>query len=418
MGTSGMGSAAAAVAVPAIVRHYGVPQGHGVWVLAAYSLMVAVGTAIYGRLGDSRGIRGPLCFGVLLLAAGGVLAALAPTYGVLVVARLLQGAGAGAAPTLTIAALRVLYLPGVRVRATAVLVGTAVGVTALGPALAGVLTEVGGWQATMLFPAAGLVSFALLWPLIPRDGSGQCLDYLGAVLVAGVSGGAVLLVQAPVLGSAALGAGLTLVVVGLPLTWWQVRRRPAGFLPLAVLRRGVVLGSAVGASGATISYCGLLVVGPAVLVRKGWSAVGIGLLMLPGALVGVVVSFWIAGLVDRVGAGPAITLSTVSATAAVLTSLASLWVSPWGHMLALALAYVAYAIAQPTMGTLVHDSVPDELAGVSLGLATLVFCSGGSLGAAVAGLGAALGWDVGLVLLALVPLAVGLSTRRQLRAST
>jgi hypothetical protein len=67
---------------------------------------------------------------------------------------------------------------------------------------------------------------------------------------------------------------------------------------------------------------------------------------------------------------------------------------------------------------LVHDSVPDELAGVSLGLATLVFCSGGSLGAAVAGLGAALGWDVGLVLLALVPLAVGLSTRRQLRAST
>ncbi len=416
MGTSGMGSAAAAVAVPAVVEHYDVPAGHGVWVLAAYTLMVAVGTALYGRLGDSRGIRGPLGFGVGLLAAGGVLAALAPTYGVLVIARLLQGAGAAAAPTLTIAALRVLYPPGIRVRAMGVLVGTSVGISALGPVLGGVLTDAVGWQSTMLFPAAGLLGLALLWRVIPRQGSGERLDYPGAVVVAAVTGGVVLLVQAPVLGPGALLAGAAMVLAGAPLALRQVRLRPTGFLPRAVLRRHDVLAGAVGASAATIAYFGLLVVIPAVLTERGWSAVRIGLLMLPGAVVGVLVSLGVARLVERRGAGPSVTVAALCATAAVLTSLAATWVSPWGHALALALAYAAYSVGQPAMSTVVHDGVPGELAGVALGLATLVFFAGGSLGAAVAGLGSVLGWAVALLLLAVVPAALAVLTRGRLAA--
>ncbi|WP_185995923.1 MFS transporter [Nocardioides campestrisoli] len=416
MGTSGMGSAAAAVAVPQIVAHYDVPEGHGVWVLAAYTLTVAVGTALYGRLGDSRGIRGPLGFGVVLLAAGGVLAALAPTYGVLVVARLLQGAGAAAAPTLTIAALQVLYPATVRVRASAVLVGTSVGVSALGPALGGVLTEHVGWQCTVLFPAAGLLGLALLWPVIPRGGSGEALDYLGAVLVAAVAGGAILLVQSPVLGPAAVVGGLALVLAGLPLVVRQVRRRPSGFLPRAVLERPEVLAGAVGASSATVAYFGLLVVVPAVLVGEGWGPVGVGLLMLPGAVLGVLASFGVAPVVRTLGAGRTVTVAAFFATAAVLVSLASLWVSPWGHLLALGLAYVGYSFGQPAMGAVVHDGASRGTSGVALGLATLVFFGGGSLGAAVAGLGAELGWAAGLVLLALVPAGLGLLTRRRLAA--
>lgn len=351
---------------------------------------------------------------MVLLAAGGVIAALAPTYGVLVVARLLQGAGAAAAPTLTLAALRVLYPPAVRVRASAVLVGTSVGVSALGPALGGVLTDLVGWQCTVLFPAAGLVGVGLLWPVIPRGGSGERLDYAGALLVAAVAGGAILLVQAPVLGQTAMIAGLVLVVLGLPLAVRQVRRRPEGFLPQSVLGRRDVLAGAVGASAATVAYFGLLVVVPVVLVQEGWSAIAVGLLMLPGAMAGMLVSFGVAPVVRRIGAGRTVTLATVCATAAVLTSLVSLWVSPWGHAVSLGLAYVAYSFGQPAMGAVVHDAVPARTAGVALGLATLVFFGGGSLGAAVAGLGAELGWTAGLVLLAMLPASVGLLTRRRL----
>lgn len=414
MGTSGMGSAAAAVAVPAIVQHFAVPDEYGVWVLAGYTLMVAVGTALYGRLGDSRGIRGPLGFGVVLLAGGGVLAALAPTYGVLIVARLLQGMGAAAAPTLTIAALRVLYPPRVRMRAIAILVGTSVGVSSLGPVLGGLLTDAVGWQVTMLFPAAGLLGLVVLWPVIPKHGSGERLDHLGALLVAAVAGGAILLVQAPVLGWVALVAGAVLVAVGVPLVRRQVRRRPGGFLPVAVLRRPDVFGGAVGASGATVAYFGLIVVIPAVLALEGWSAVSIGLLMLPGALVGVLVSFGVAELVHRVGPAHSISVSAVLATAAVTTSLVSLWVSPWGHAAALALSYAAYSVAQPAMGAVVHDRVSADLGGVALGLATLVFFAGGSLGAAVAGLGAGFGWAVGLVLLIVLTSTCGVVARRLL----
>ena len=97
IGLSGMGSAAVAVALPAIVDHFDVPADRGVWVISAYAITLAVGTALYGRAADNAGIRTPLGIGVGLLALGALAASLAPSYGALIGARLLQGAGAGAA---------------------------------------------------------------------------------------------------------------------------------------------------------------------------------------------------------------------------------------------------------------------------------------------------------------------------------
>ena len=97
-GLAGMGSAAVAVTLPAIAADLDLSTGGVSWVISLYALMLAVATAVYGRVADLAGIRLPLLVGVGLMAGSAVLGALAPSYELLLAARLLQGSGAAAVP--------------------------------------------------------------------------------------------------------------------------------------------------------------------------------------------------------------------------------------------------------------------------------------------------------------------------------
>ena len=99
----GMGSAAVAVTLPAIAADLDLSTGGVSWVISLYALMLAVATAVYGRVADLAGIRLPLLVGVVLMAGSAVLGALAPSYEVLLAARVLQGSGAAAVPVLGMA---------------------------------------------------------------------------------------------------------------------------------------------------------------------------------------------------------------------------------------------------------------------------------------------------------------------------
>lgn len=405
LGFTGMGSAAVAVAVPRMVEDLDVQPDRGVWVIAGYALCVAVGTVLYGRLADRNGIRGPLAFGLCLLGVGGAVAATAPSYEVLVGGRMLQGLGAAAAPTLTLAAVRVVFAARDRIRATSTLAATSLVVTALGPVLGGLLTETVGWRPALLLPAAGLLALAPLWRALPVGGTGAAVDYLGAVLVMSLAGGVVLAVQAPALGASALAAGAALALPVLVLLPPWVRRHPAGFLPHAVLARPLVLRVAVGAGGAMTSFLGLLVVVPTALADAGWSPAATGLVMLPGAIAGVVVSTRMTRIVARIGAARCIRLSGVVAVGSVGLCAAAVAGAPALHVAALAASYGAFALGQPALGALVGDAVPEATVGVALGITSLVAFAMGSVGAALAGLHDALGWPAALGLLALLPLA-------------
>lgn len=405
LGFTGMGSAAVAVAVPRMVVDLDVPASRGVWVIAGYALCVAVGTVLYGRLADRNGIRGPLTLGLGLVGLGGVVAAAAPDFGVLVAGRMLQGLGAAAAPALTLAAVRAVFPWRERIRATSVLAATSLVVTAMGPVLGGILTETAGWRPALLLPATGLLALPFLWRVLPVAVSGVGVDYVGAVLVMCLAGSVVLAVQAPALGRTALvaGAGLALPALALLPVW--VRRHPAGFLPHAVLSHPLVMRVAVGAAGAMTSFLGLLVVVPGALAEAGWSPSATGLVMLPGALAGTVVSSRITWIVDRIGAVRCSRVSGALAVGSVGLCAAAVAGVPALHVAALAASYGAFALGQPALGALVGDAVPETTVGVALGIASLVAFVMGSVGAALAGLHDVLGWPAALGLLAVLPLA-------------
>ena len=113
-GLAGLGSSSAAIALPVLAQDMGVSTGVSAWVISLYALMLGVATAVYGRVSDLVGIRAPLLFGVGLMTTGAVIAALAPTFWVLLAGRILQGAGVAAIPTLGVAIVSYRYSGRVR----------------------------------------------------------------------------------------------------------------------------------------------------------------------------------------------------------------------------------------------------------------------------------------------------------------
>src|ERR1039457_1652880 len=68
------------------------------WVLTAYLLSASIFTPILGRVGDKVGKSRVLVVTLGALAVGSLLAAIASSVGVLIVARAIQGIGGGVLP--------------------------------------------------------------------------------------------------------------------------------------------------------------------------------------------------------------------------------------------------------------------------------------------------------------------------------
>jgi MFS family permease len=145
------------------------PAGIG-WVLTAYLLSSAVLTPFLGRVGDHLGKERLLVATTGLLAAGSVVAAVAPDLGVLLAGRAMQGAG-GAILPLAFGVLRQV-LPPDRVGGA---VGTVAALSAVGGGL-GLLVAgpiVSGLGIQWLFWAPAIVNgivAALLWQTVRPSG--------------------------------------------------------------------------------------------------------------------------------------------------------------------------------------------------------------------------------------------------------
>jgi MFS family permease len=408
-GLAGLGSASAAIVLPVLAEGLGVSTGVSAWVVSLYALMLAVATAVYGRVSDLVGIRGPLVFGVGLMTLGAIAGALAPSFGVLLAARLMQGAGAAAVPTLGVALISARYSGTIRSAALGRVAGVAAALSCVGPLAGGAVGELFGWRAVIALPVLGLFLVPLLWRAMPSEGSGARLDLFGAVLVAGTSAGLIMLVQSPSNGAVVAVVGSLLLVLGVPAVAVWVRRRPQGFLPVAVLRNQAVVRSALAAGAVPAAWFALLIAVPAVLVADGWQPWEVGAALLPSAVTGLAAPRLAAPLLTRIGgtasllaAGLAATLALVVAAAGAELASATLLV------LAVVVVTFAFGLGQPALMSVVGGAVAEDVRGVALGLATLMFLVGGGVGSAVVGgLAPVIGMPGSLLLLAALSL-VGL----------
>jgi MFS family permease len=195
-------------------------------------------------------------------------------------------------------------------------------------------------------------------------------------------------------------------VLGVPAVRASVRRRPDGFLPVEVIRNPVVVRSAVAASAVPAAWFALLIALPAVLLSHGWEAWQVGLAMVPSAVVALFVPQVAGPTLIRLGAGRALALAGLVASVAQLIAAAGAELASAPILVvAIVLVTFAFGLGQPALSAVVGDAVSPEVRGVALGVATLLFLIGGSVGSAVvAGLSGPLGMPAALLVLAVLPL--------------
>src|SRR6266542_624937 len=148
---------AVATTLPATVRDLGGLALYG-WVFSAFMLTNLIGITLAGAEADRRGPARPFLIAIILFTAGLALAGLAPTMGVLIFGRAVQGFGAGGISSVAYVAIGRGYPESARPRMLAVLSSAWVVPGLIGPALAGLVVDHIGWRWVFL----GLVPFPLI----------------------------------------------------------------------------------------------------------------------------------------------------------------------------------------------------------------------------------------------------------------
>jgi EmrB/QacA subfamily drug resistance transporter len=172
------------------------------WILNGYLLTLASLILLGGSLGDRYGRRRVFVVGVGVFTAASLLCAVAPSAGVLVAARLVQGIGGALLTPGSLAMIESTFRPQDRARAIGAWSGLGGVATALGPLLGGYLVEAVSWRAIFVINIPlGILVMALATRHVPetRDPtvSGR-LDFRGAALAAlGLAGTTYALIEGP-----------------------------------------------------------------------------------------------------------------------------------------------------------------------------------------------------------------------------
>jgi EmrB/QacA subfamily drug resistance transporter len=134
------------VALPSIHRDLGASIQSLEWTVNAYTLSYAVLLLTGAALGDRFGRKRMFMTGITLFTVSSAAAALAPSIGLLIVARATHGAGAAIATPLTLTLLAAAYPPDRRGFAIGVWSGISGIAVALGPLVGGAMVQAASWH--------------------------------------------------------------------------------------------------------------------------------------------------------------------------------------------------------------------------------------------------------------------------------
>jgi DHA2 family multidrug resistance protein-like MFS transporter len=232
-------SAVANIALPTIARDLAATNASVTWVVSAFQLASAVCLLPAATLGEILGLKKVYLFGLVVFMLASMGCALAPTIGVLIIARTAQGIGGACMAALGPALIRSIY-PRDRVGQGLALIALSVALAgASGPTIGALVLSVANWSWLFLINLpiclAAIVVFAAIAP--SGKPSPRRFDLLGALLSAAALGGVILGVDS--LGGRGSGFAVGEIVAGLAgfvLLFWQQMRRTMPLLPLDLLR--------------------------------------------------------------------------------------------------------------------------------------------------------------------------------------
>ncbi len=302
------------IAIPNMISRLHASLDDILWVINAYSLVLAVLVITSGRLGDLLGPRTMFAAGITVFTAASVACGLAPSPGWLIGFRAVQGLGAAMLMPQTLTIITFTFPPERRGAAFGVWGAVAGVATIAGPTLGGLLVTVRDWRWIFFVNLpVGVIVLGLAFVLIPalKPGRRHRLDIPGVLLASAALlaicyglvegqkygwGTITSFISIPLV----LGVGVALLVVFLVVQKLTQDREP--LVPFAVFRdrnysvtnwvSGVL---AIGMMGIFLPFTIYL---QSVL---GFSALKAGLTLAPASAVSMFVAPVAGRMTDRIG---------------------------------------------------------------------------------------------------------------------
>ncbi|MEU4126634.1 MULTISPECIES: MFS transporter [Streptomyces] len=373
--------------LPDMAASLGVPTETAARLVAAFAWAMAVSVPLMAGLLRRRGLTPVLRLSGALLLGGTLLVAASPWLPAALLGRAAQAAGGAG---LVAAAMS---LAGSARRMGVISAGFGM-LGAAGPLLGAQLSHAVSWRLSLsvsllsllALPAVGRHAAVTTPPTAPRSR----FDARGAALLTVLATALVLLPHAPAaaLGSASASAAVVAVAVAAvavaaALLALHVRRRPDGFVPAALVRSPLFLGSSLLALALSTSYFTLLFAVPRLLAdRAGWDVTAAGAGQLVALLTGSALSWLLAAASARLGrTAVRAVLVTIGALAALLAVFAS-----WGPLLLVATLGGVFGAtgANAVLSMQAASSVPAPQRPTAIGLFSLCYQLGGAFGPAIA----------------------------------
>jgi len=307
-------------AIPAIREAFGLDDRLVSWVFSAWVLANLVSVPVMTKLADRFGRKRLYLLDVALFGSGSLIVALSPSFGVLLVGRVMQGMAASGIFPVAAAVIGAVIPVERRGRAFG-LIGSVFGVAfIIGPILAGVMLSF-GWRWLYLFNVPVAVGILLMGArILPRSRaeSAAPLDWKGLVALAGLLLSLAYALSAfdtsdiaGSLGSWRIGLALATATLLLPVFISVERRAQDPVLRLDLFRNRQVALASVNAIGAGINEAAFIFFPTIVVLAHGVSTSEAAFMLLP-MMTAVALGSPLAGrLLDRTGSKFIVLLSNL-----------------------------------------------------------------------------------------------------------
>ncbi len=377
-------------ALPAIARDLEPTSAEQLWIIDAYSLVLAGLLVTAGSLGDRFGRRRILLTGAVGFTLVSVGAAFAPTAEWLIAARAGMGIFGAALMPSTMSLLRSTFRHRDQRRiAIAAWSGMFAAGGALGPIVGGFLIEHFPWQSVFLLAVPMLALMLILAPFFlresrdpnpgPIDGWGILLSMLAlAPLAYGIKEIAV-----------AGWIGLVPVAFGLVFGWLFVRRQrriPHPMLDMSLFRRRTFSGSLAINLCCIMAYIGFLYfVSQHLQMIVGLTPMVAGMALIPGAVCSIASGFIVTPFARRFSPSVVVPSALVIAVAGLILVAVAGAQDVWMLVLAFVFMGAGTGAAQTVSGELIISSAPPDKAGAASAISETAYEFGAVLGTSILG---------------------------------